>query len=687
MVSSTASQQSGSAQMKPSTCSDADDTSDTQATSDTGKLASKACSGCLGGKTGRIGLVSDSWADAPLGVNTVLIEEVKQCDQYQGSLVCFSSLLNTCLYSGANLFVHSSTDKLLVRSASGRVASSLDVNGSWSVSRNPLLSRRAEGRCPTEGSTQSQAHGAENLKDISAWTVAQAYAEGGPMDVLARLRHLVTREQLPSGCMCNVPGVCDCRRSSSAIAHEGVCASIDQRSQQATQARPPSSPEGLIPNYMSSQDALNAVAIGLPDDSALRRILVESPPQYLDKELFSTMLGVILHGDTVPPVAGAIAGYDGPVQVIVKNANLGKRDDSVVELQHMCGFADDHFSTTVWEVNVLAALLMHAHSADLWRSLGCGIGTLLPALLDCQPAFAQAWKGVGGLVGDWISFHYQWRAGGADVSAQTHDYILFQELRHSIAVRGIEVSVTHRSSWADCDYMIACLNRGFDTGVLLHRQDIFDWAPTQRAALWIAWAAGIWHDAVDYGRDMVNCEQQNVVWVALSRYGEDASDVLLSMFTTVVACCSEVCEASDVYLVALWFMITHSGICRRYNGWRVVQETYPQACESKDKPFKALAENMCREIARDFNLDTDSIWYEVVRLSDNQDELRRLWFGDHCSWSGPNAYASAEESAALYALLARDCLTQEGYCRVAGHLVGQAMCVRPEALLRACIEA
>ncbi|KAF9079048.1 hypothetical protein BGX27_007169, partial [Mortierella sp. AM989] len=169
------------------------------------------------------------------------------------------------------------------------------------------------------------------------------------------------------------------------------------------------------------------------------------------------------HCDALPPVAGAIAGYEGPVKAVMKNADLSVRDDCVLELQNMCGFADDPLSTTVWEANVFAALLSNAQTADLWYALGLGLGTILPVLFDVQPSLAQVWGSVGELVGSWALFHYQWRAGGADVSASTHDFIVSQELRHSVAVRGIEMSVAHKSSWAKCDFGLACLARTFDS--------------------------------------------------------------------------------------------------------------------------------------------------------------------------------------------------------------------------------
>ncbi|KAF9079497.1 hypothetical protein BGX27_006349, partial [Mortierella sp. AM989] len=96
---------------------------------------------------------------------------------------------------------------------------------------------------------------------------------------------------------------------------------------------------------------------------------------------------------------------------------------------------------------------------------------------------------------------------------------------------------------------------------------------------------------------------------------------------------------------------------------------------------------MCREIAEDFNLDADTIWNKVVSLSNDPDELHRLWFGDHCAWSGPNVYASAEESAAMYARMARDCLSYATYPKMAGNIIGGAMCAQPQALLQACIDA
>ncbi|KAG0083258.1 hypothetical protein BGZ92_010928 [Podila epicladia] len=86
-------------------------------------------------------------------------------------------------------------------------------------------------------------------------------------------------------------------------------------------------------------------------------------------------------------------------------------------------------------------------------------------------------------------------------------------------------------------------------------------------------------------------------------------------------------------------------------------------------------------------MDADAIWHNVAGLSNKHDELRRLWFGTHCAWSGPNSYATAEESAAFYAMIAKDCLRQTGYHRVAGHVVGGAMRARPEVLLQACIDA
>ncbi|KAG0337853.1 hypothetical protein BG004_007462 [Podila humilis] len=661
---------------------------------DSSKNKKNPCAGCLGGDLFLNGVISDAWKMPPSGTCPVPIQEVPQCVSPQDSVACFSSLLNASLYSGANQAIYSTSDHCTIRSSSSRprrVVSSLDTNGTWSKLRGPDRSRVLVPAIKNISSFQTNAPpetSPDRRKELLAMSSGRTYLEGDPKDVLFKLSQRPIREEVPSGYLCGVPNVCGCRRPSSPFGSSSSSTTRDSSLSLQEAAVQVSACQS------QPSAARHALAAALPDGSPLRTILLESQSRSLDDDLFASILGVIIHGDPVPPTEGLVAGYQGPVRAFKKNTHLVTYDDSVSKLQNMNGYRFDHLSSAVFEAVNVPALLNNSHyPSDLWLGIGAGNMSILPGLYDVHPQIAHAWgDDVSRLVWPWVVRHYQSRAGGANTADVAHDYIVLQDLRNTIAVRQSQVSVTYKSSFAECGFPEVCWTRGLDAGVLLQRPDIMDWAPSQRAALWIACISTMWHDAIDYGRDMVNCEQGNIVWVALSKFGEEAGDVLLSMFTAVAASCREVCVESDVYLVIMWFMVVHSSICRRYNGWQVVQETYPRVNavmeeSNSTKPYTPKAEDLCRQIARDFKLDEDMIWNKVVALSDNKDELERLWFGNHRAWSGPNCVASAEESAAMYSMIARDCLDPERYRYIAGHVIGGAMTAKPIVFLRACIEA